>query len=158
MAEFAAIASIIQIADIGFRLSLKLFTFAQTVANADEAILSTSRDVSLTSSVLKEVGELLKADQSSRTYSATAIGTATAIVTECSDVFKEIEKILVEKVLNIKSNCRDKILTTLTLKPWERFKWSYWQPRLQLLRSNLDRLRSTLSVMLHVITYQRIVK
>ena len=158
MAELTAVAFMIQIADIGFRLSLKLFTFAQTVAKADEAILSTSKDVSLTCSVLKEVGEVLKADESSRAYSASAVGTATAIVTECSDVFKEMEQILVERVPNIKTNCRDKIMTTIALKPWERFKWSYWQPKLQLLRSNLDRLRSTLSVMLHVITYQRILK
>lgn len=63
MAEFAAVASIIQIADIGFRLSIKLFSFAESVANADQAIISTSKDVSLTSSVLKEVGEVLKKDQ-----------------------------------------------------------------------------------------------
>ncbi|KAG7008204.1 hypothetical protein G7Y79_00006g018240 [Physcia stellaris] len=128
MAELTAVAFMIQIADIGFRLSLKLFTFAQTVAKADEAILSTSKDVSLTCSVLKEVGEVLKADESSRTYSASAVGTATAIVTECSDVFKEMEQILVERVPNIKSSCRDKIMTTIALKPWERFKWSTATP------------------------------
>lgn len=107
MAEFAAVASIIQIADIGFRLSVKLVTFAETVASADQAIISTSKDVSLTSSVLKEVGENLKKDQSFRIYSENAVSTATAIVTECSEVFQAMEKILVEKVPNISSNRRD---------------------------------------------------
>ena len=37
----------------------------------------------------------------------------------------------------------------------ERAKWSYLQPKLQLLRSNLDRLKSTLLLMLNVITYAR---
>ena len=156
MAEFAAVASIIQIADIGFRLSIKLFSFAESVANADQAIISTSKDVSLTSSVLKEVGEVLRKDQSVRTYSANAIKTASDIVTECSEVFKAMEKVLVEKVPNSSSNRRDKASrTTMAL---ERFKWSYWQPKLQLLRSNLDRLRSTLLVMLNVITYQRLLR
>ena len=37
----------------------------------------------------------------------------------------------------------------------ERIKWGYLQPKLQLLRSNLDRLKSTLLLMLNVITYAR---
>ena len=156
MAEFAAVASIIQIADVGFRLSLKLFTFAETVASADQAVISTSKDVSLTSSVLKEVGEVLKKDDSFRNYSANAISTATAIVVECSEVFQSMEKILVEKVPNISSNRRDQ--SSRTTMALERFRWTYWQPKLQLLRSNLDRLRSTLLVMLNVITYQRLLR
>lgn len=40
----------------------------------------------------------------------------------------------------------------------ERFKWPYWQPKLQLLRSNLDGLRSTLLVVLNVIAYQRLLR
>ena len=98
MAELAAVASIIQIADVGFRLSVKLFAFAETVASADKAIVITSKDVSLTSSVLKEVGEVLRKDQTFRTYSPEAIKTATAIVTECSEVFQEMERVLVGTV------------------------------------------------------------
>ena len=156
MAEFAAVATIIQIADIGFRLSVKLFTFAETVASADQAIISTSKDISLTSSVLKEVGEILRKDQSLHKYSANAVSTATAIVTECSEVFQAMEKILVEKVPSISSNRRDQ--SSRTTMALERFRWSYWQPKLQLLRSNLDRLRSTLLVMLNVINYQRLLR
>ena len=156
LTELGAIASIIQIADIGFRLSVKLFAFAETVASADEAIFFTSKDVSLTSSVLKEVGEVLRKDQTFRTYSPEAIKTATAITTEFSEVFQEMEKVLVENVPNISSNSGDRLSRgTMAL---ERFKWSYWQPKLQLLRSNLDRLRSTLLVMLNVITCQRLLR
>ena len=156
MAELAAVASIIQIADVGFRLSVKLFTFAETIANADKAIGFTSKDVSITSSVLKQVGEVLKKDQSFRTYSPEAIKTATAIVTECSQVFQEMDRILSERVPNISSNRGDRgSRATMTL---ERFKWPYWQPKIRLLRSNLDRLRSTLVVMLNVIIYQRMLQ
>ena len=156
MAQLAAAASIIQIADVGFRLGVKLFAFAETVANADKAIIFTSKDVSLTSSVLKEVGEVLKKDQAFRTYSSEAIQTAAAVVEECSEVFKEMEQILVEKVPNIHSEHGGRLSRVTTTL--ERFKWSYWQPRLQLLRSNLDILRSTLLVMLNVITYQRLIR
>ena len=156
MAELAAAASILSIADVGLRLSVKLLAFAETVANADKAIVVTSKDVSLTSSVLKEVAEVLKKDQPSCIYSPDAIKTATAIVTECSHLFQEMERVLVEKVPNI--SARNKESTSRTLRTLERFKWSYWQPKLQLLRGNLDRLRSTLLVMLNVIIYQRLLR
>ena len=156
MAELAAVASIIQIADVGFRLSVKLFAFAETVASADKAIVVTSKDVSLTSSVLKEVGEVLRKDQTFRTYSPEAIKTATAIVTECSEVFQEMDRVLVEKIPNISSRRGDK--TSRATMALERFKWPYWQPKLRLLQTNLDRLRSTLLVMLNVITYQRLLR
>ena len=82
MAELGAVASINRIADVGFRLSVKLFAFAETVASADKAIISTSKDVSLTASVLREVGQVLRKDQTFRTCSPEAIKTATAIVIE----------------------------------------------------------------------------
>ena len=154
MAELAAVASIIQIADVGFRLSVRLYQFAETVANADKAIHFTSKDVALTSSVLKEVGEVLRNDQSFRTYSSEAVKTATAIVTECSNVFQDMDKILADRVPGISSRSAGRgSRASMTL---ERFKWPYWQPKIQLLRSNLDRLRSTLSVMLNVIIYRRL--
>lgn len=108
MAELGAVASINRIADVGFRLSVKLFAFAETVASADKAVIFTSMDVSLTSSVLREDGQVLRKDQTFRTCSPEAIKTATAIVTECSEVFTEMERVLVERVPNISPNRRDR--------------------------------------------------
>ena len=41
--------------------------------------------------------------------------------------------------------------TTRSVLLLERLRWSYLQPKLQLLRSNLDRLKSTLLLMLNVV-------
>jgi len=60
MAELGIIASVVQIADTGLRLSIKLYTFGEIVSTADKSVISTSKDVSLTSSVLKELGSLLE--------------------------------------------------------------------------------------------------
>ena len=59
MAELGVIASVIQIADVGLRLSIKLYTFGEIVASADRSVISISKDVSFTSSVLKELGHIL---------------------------------------------------------------------------------------------------
>ena len=73
-------------------------------------------------------------------------------------MFQEMENILVKKLPSLagkgkegRGGERAKRATILL----ERLKWGYLQPKLQLLRSNLDRLKSTLLLMLNVITYAR---
>lgn len=144
-----------QIADVGLRLSIKLYTFGEIVASADRSVISISKDVSLTSGVLKELGQILDKDRESRTLSENALQTADGIVKECLEVFQEMETILVKKLPNLEGRGKEgrgervKRATAML----ERLKWGYLQPKLQLLRSNLDRLKSTLLLMLNVITY-----
>lgn len=159
MAELGIIASVVQIADVGVRLSVKLYTFGETVASADRSVISISKDVSLTSGVLKELGRILDKDRETRTFSENAVQTADGVVKECLEVFREMEDILVKKMPGLargdgrdgRSGERMKRAVVVL----ERLKWGYLQPKLQLLRSNLDRLKSTLLLMLNVITYAR---
>lgn len=158
MAELGIIASVAQIADIGLRLSIRLYTFGEIVASADRSVISISKDVSLTSGVLKELGQILDKDKETRTFSQNAVETADGVVRECLEVFQEMESILVKKLPSLagggkegKGAERAKRATVML----ERLKWGYLQPKLQLLRSNLDRLKSTLLLMLNVITYAR---
>lgn len=159
MAEIGIVASVIQIADIGLRLSIKLYTFGEIVSTADKSVISISKDVSLTSSVLKELGDLLENDRQSHIFSKNAVQTADTVVKECLEVFQEMENIMVKKLPSLSGhdgirepNRGKKSKATALL---ERMKWGYLQPKLQLLRSNLDRLKSTLLLMLNVITYAR---
>lgn len=39
--------------------------------------------------------------------------------------------------------------------PFEKLKWPFKQPKMELLRSNLDRLRASLTLMLQVLSYAR---
>ncbi|KAK4690762.1 hypothetical protein P7C71_g6103, partial [Lecanoromycetidae sp. Uapishka_2] len=103
MAELGIIASIIQIADVGLRLSIKLYTFGEIVASADRSVISISKDVSLTSSVLKELGQILDKDGKSHILSKNAVDTADAVVKECLEVFEEMETILVKKLPNLRT-------------------------------------------------------
>ena len=154
MAELGIIAAVAQIADVGLRLSIKLYTFGEVVASADRAVISISKDVSLTSGVLKELGQILEKDRKSRTFSENAIQTADGVVKECLEVFQEMDSILVKKLPSLgvgRKEERPKRAMVLL----EKLKWGYLQPKLQLLRSNLDRLKSTLLLMLNVITYAR---
>ena len=156
MAEIGAVAAIIQVAEVGLRLSTTLFTFAETVAKADKAVNAISKDVSQTSSVLTELADILKKDNGPRAYSSKAVDSAIAIVKECSETFLEFENLLIEKVPNLSSRNRTK--ASRTVVAMERFKWPYLQPRMNLLQSNLDRLKSSLLVILNVISLARTMK
>ena len=159
MAELGIIASVVQIADVGLRLSIKLYTFGEIVASADRSVISISKDVSLTSGVLKELGQILDKDRETRTFSENAVQTADGVVKECLEVFQEMENILVKKLPSLggggKEGTRGGERVKRATIMLERLKWGYLQPKLQLLRSNLDRLKSTLLLMLNVITYAR---
>lgn len=55
-----AAASIIQIADLGTKLSIKLFTLYLQYKNANQSIQSLSSDVALTCAILRELGKNLE--------------------------------------------------------------------------------------------------
>ncbi|KAL8904470.1 MAG: hypothetical protein Q9207_003234 [Kuettlingeria erythrocarpa] len=153
MAEFAIVATIIQIADVGLRLSLRLYTFGETIASADRTIISISKDVSLTSSVLKELGHNLEKDKQSRICSENAIKTAEEVVQECLTVFQEIDGMLEKTMASTGQAATAKAKWTLAVLG--KLKWPFLQPKMQLLRSNLDKLKATLLLMLNVMTYAR---
>ena len=158
MAELGIIAAVAQIADFGLRLSIKLYTFGEIVASADCSVISISKDVSLTSGVLKELGQILEKDRKSRTFSENAVQTADGVVKECLEVFQEMDNILVKKLPSLGAGRKEEKKgerPKRALVMLEKLKWGYLQPKLQLLRSNLDRLKSTLLLMLNVITYAK---
>ena len=153
MAELSVATSILQIADVGLRLGLRLYTFGETVANADKAVIAISKDVSLTSSVVQELGEHLKKERETPICSENAIKTAEQIVQECLHVFNELDQVLEKSTTKIGIGGKEKAKWTSTVK--ERFKWPFLQPKMDFLTGNLDKLRATLLLMLNVIIYAR---
>lgn len=147
------------IADVGLRLSITLYTSRDIVASADRSVISISKDVSLASGVIKALGQILDKDMETRTFSETAIQIEDGMVKECLGGFQEMDSMIVKNLPSLaKGDGRDgtsgeraKRATVML----ERLEWGYLQPKLQLLWSNLDRLKSTLLLMLNVITYAR---
>lgn len=153
MAELAIVASIIQIADVGLRLSLKLYTISETIARADKTIVSISKDVSLTASVLRELGHHLEKDQEAKICSENAVKTAEQIVQECLKVFHEIDGILEKHTTQTTPEGKSTHRWAETVAG--RMKWPFLQRKVQLLISNLDRLKATMMLMLSVIAYAK---
>jgi hypothetical protein len=140
------VASVIQIADLGSRLSVKLWTFSRKVKHADQSIKDISNDVALTCDVLRELGDNLKQDEQSKLCSTNAVNTAEGIIQECMKVFRALEGVL-------DGNFAAELTSSVVKKIPGRFKYPFWEPQIELMRSNLERLKSTLLLMLNVIIY-----
>jgi hypothetical protein len=138
------VAAVLGIADLGGRVSVKIYTFGQRVYGANRSLTDISNDVALTCNVLRELGDNLKRDEKSRLCSTSAVSTTEEIITDCSKVFKELEDALDKTVRSCGPDISSK---DRFLKLAGKFKWPFLEPKMELLRSNLDRLKSTLLLM-----------
>jgi hypothetical protein len=141
------VASVISIADLGARLSVKLCTFSRKVKNADCSLAEISNDVALTCSVLRELGDNLKKDEQSHLYSNNAVTTAEGVIKECERVFTDLERAL-------EGERAETGTTYFSIKKLSgKLKYPFLEPQIEVMRSNLERLKSTLLLMLNVIIY-----
>ena len=152
MAEvFGLVAAIVGVAETGINLSLTLYTFSKTAASAEKDIKDVATDVSLTSSILQELGTSLELDRESKLCSDSALQTTRNVVKECQDIFVEIDGAILKALAKHGSLSGKMAWST-------KMKWPFLQPKMELLRVNLERLRSTLVLMLNVLSYAGQVK
>ncbi|KAI1615382.1 hypothetical protein EDD36DRAFT_485668 [Exophiala viscosa] len=142
---------------LGVKLSLTLYTFSETVSTADENVKNIARDVSLTSSVLEVLGANLRQDDHARLSSSKLLQTAGEVVAECETVFKNLDDVM-RKAMTERASKRGMGTGILSLSAVDKLKWPFIQPKVELLRTNLERLKSTLVLMLNVLTYARDLK
>lgn len=153
MAEIGLVGSIVGIPSAGIKLSITLYSFSETVSTAHSEIKNIARDVSLTSAVLEELGASLKQDDQAKLYSGSALRTAKEVVKECEGVFNDINYVM-GKAMDSTSK-RGIKKGKLALTAIERLRWPFLQPKMEMLRGNLERLKSTLLLMLNVLSYAR---
>jgi hypothetical protein len=143
------VASVIQIAEVGARLSVKLCTFAHKIKNADANIKFISTDMALTCNVLRELGDNLKKDERGKLCGEGAVRTAEGVVRECQRVFEELEGCIDGN----RAGDEEKEKKGLMKRIGRGVRFTVAESQIELLRSNLERLKSTLLLMLNVITY-----
>ncbi|CAI7643613.1 unnamed protein product [Penicillium pancosmium] len=147
MAEvIGTISAALQVAELGGRLSVKLCTFAHKFRNADKALRSLSNDVALTCSVLRQLGDSLRQDDLVALYSPDAFATAQDVLEECKKVFNDLESEIEQQHPDPSSKSR---MERATRKIWFLMN----EPRLDAVAGNLERLKSTMLLMLNVVIY-----
>ena len=153
MAELGLLAGVVQVIDVGMRLSVNLYKFGQTVACADQSTLLISKDISHACSILKTLAHCLENHREEKLYSHNAINTADTIVKECLEVFRKMDGALRKRASRMGLAGGSRRAATVAL---ERLKWPFLKPKMMLLWCRLDRLKSSLQLSLSVLIYARL--
>ncbi|KAK5197454.1 hypothetical protein LTR99_007824 [Exophiala xenobiotica] len=142
-------ASLIQIAELGCRLSVKLCVFSRKIKSADKTIDSISQEISATGAVLQQLGSELSKDENAELCSNEALATTRKLVDNCMSVFTELESSL--------DGCSPG--SNSLVSAWkQRVKFPFLEAQIEVLRSNLERLKSSLLVMLTVLVFAALVR
>lgn len=144
-------SGIIGVASVGVKLSTTLYTYASSVANADKDMTDIAGDVALTSNVLNNVGTFLQDPDTIAIASGTALTDASSILKRCRDAFTEIEALI------SKSDKPGHVGENWGRKPSKRaiFAWPLKSSRAELLKKRLESLKSSLMLLLHVLSFAR---
>ena len=146
-------ASIVAIAAAGLQISAKLVAFASDIKRASTHVNSLATDVSIVSSILHQLGELVeqKPDQGEvGIFSSHGLATTKASADVCKQIFTVIE----EKLRSASKQARTgiKVGDRIELSPIEQARWPFLQPSIDSLRKDLQEAKGTLMLMLQVAT------
>ena len=107
-----------------------------------------AKDITLFSAVLKDLGKTLERGQDLNLYRDAAYESSRLIVKECEEVFGEINDIV--KGSSKAGSIQD---VNISISRVDKFMWVFRKSRVQLLRSNLESLKSTILLQVAVLSY-----
>ncbi|KAF4314051.1 hypothetical protein GTA08_BOTSDO01098 [Botryosphaeria dothidea] len=135
MAEtLGVIASSIQVADLGFKLARNIYDYAEAYQNSDKRLKDVARDVRLTCNVVGELEGVFNHPATKALKKDKALATAHETLEACESVFGEIQQ-------SIEKARKNKLLLP------------FRQPKMDMLSANLDRLKSTLMLLVAVLQH-----
>lgn len=137
------IASIIQVAGTGFRLSLLLNGVASEIASADKDIRNVAKGISLFSMMLKQIGKTM--EEGKAIASQQALETATEIKNQSEKVFEEIRG-MVEF-----NDAKDEYGNSRPITVVGKVKWCFRKNKVEYLLGQLESLKLSLSIMLQIL-------
>lgn len=137
-------ASIFQVADLGNKLSVKLFSFYKQFKNANETIHFLSSEIAFVSAILRELGDTLKDEESSNLCSEEAFRSLKHTLDQCRDILEQIKRVI---------SHTDRSGKTRFPQFTGKFQMALLEPSLDPLKNRLERLKSTMLLLLNVIMY-----
>ncbi|KAL2435317.1 hypothetical protein ABEF95_015424 [Exophiala dermatitidis] len=148
-------AGVVQLADLGARLSVNLYTFSRKVKDANKEIDSLCNDIAGTGAVLKTLGEQIKTDLDPRLFKNETIVQAQRLMNDCKGLYDEINEAIDGhgKDDNDDSGaCKGKS-AEISGPPgmrrlWTRMRWPFVQRKIHALKARLGYLKAELMLML----------
>ena len=144
-------ASIAGIATAGIQVSIKIVTLAGQVSTASERISAIGNDISLTAGILHQLGELTNQKSTNGdhfVFNKEGLETTKTSAQVCRRIFEEVERETAKASDSIRGKHR--VGRQVKLSMFERAKWPFLQPGIELLRKDLREAKGTLMLMLQV--------
>jgi hypothetical protein len=155
--------SIIGFAAAGLRLSLTLYAFAAALGSAGKEMKQSAKDLSLFSSVLKQLGIKMDDAHKGGYVASEAYDLTKEIIAECQSVFGELdamiqkatttEKITVIKMEGDDFEVKEEDREKLTVSFGRRLLYLFQKAEISDQRNRLESLKSSLQLMLSVLTF-----
>ena len=147
-------ASIVGIASAGAQVSIKLVTLAKQISTASDRVSSIGYDVSLTSGVLHQLGDLMTqktTDNGISIFSEGGLESTRLSAQVCERIFHQVET-EAKKASEQLRDCKQGRLTggKIKLSRAEKAKWPFLQPSVDTLRADLREAKGTLMLILQV--------
>ena len=147
-------ASIIGIAEAGFQIATKLVTLATQISTASDRVSSIGNDISLTSGVLRQLGELMNQNQKTTDdgisiFKEDGLELTRKSAAACERIFLEVKNEAMKASKQIRES---KWLSVgkIKLSNAEKAKWPFLQPSIEILRGDLREAKGTLMLMLQL--------
>jgi hypothetical protein len=145
MAEvLGLVASIVQLAGAGAKLSSALYNYTTSAVRAEQDITDIAGDVELTSNALESVGKVFETEYAQSIVSKKAIQDANNIIKRCKTVFNDITE-LVEKRQKVGKDGKK------GLNMMGKLSYPFKEQRVELHRRRLESLKNSLVLLLHVL-------
>lgn len=160
---FGIAAGVVQVADVAAKLSVKVYSFARKVKRARQAIEALAKDITGTGAVMKQLGDVLKADQSLELCQPEALSETKRLMDDCGKVFDEIHDIIDGRhkrngkgkaTLRPGSDSGPSLALTMTV----RLAYPFLQEQIEVLKAKLDDKKLEVVIMLNVLILGRQVR
>jgi hypothetical protein len=139
MAELLAlVSSIVQVASFGLSLSKTLHDYGAAVVGIEKRLKGLDKDIDFTSRIISQLGARLQDTKVQAIVSEDTIRLTQDAVAECQAIFQAMEDVIA------------KIRSTGSMAKWTIY---FRDSKIELLRSNLDRMKGNLNLLMGVIIH-----
>ena len=150
MAEpFSIATGALQVAGAGFQVVKTLAAYIQAANGFDKSVAAIQLEVKVTSSTLESLSALLNDHEAENICSTKIVGDAQQVFRGCFVAFDEVDRAFRNVVKTGNDGKRP------SFSAGARLKWPLKKGKVETLQANLERLKTTLLLMLSVLSFAR---
>lgn len=152
MADVLSIsASIAGLVGLGAQVATTVVQVASSVSGAEKQATSIATNINITIEMLTQLSTQLNNEDVSSSLKEASVATLHKAIKECEDSYNDLDQRL-RNLVGGKKKKKSSTTSRQTFSVYAKVKWAMMEPRLELLRTHSERLKSVLDTLLGVTT------